>query len=230
MVFTDRPLLAATSSGIAKTLAQSSYNKLISRTLGPFRVGSVKANTLTSDENGIHNTARIDPALPAPYRPQRNKILQLKTVKRNLATESTETECNKHQFPKKYTIGRIVDHKGIKADIRYKVRWYAYHPWDDIYDPASPRRQLYIHRFGKGKPGCDQRKKEVAPCSPKFHTFALERRVQGLCATFVFKANWKGLCSRVRQPTVLFHSCTSETKERLLSPVIMMPIFRRRIL
>lgn len=62
MVFKERTPLLADSSGSNEKFAQSSYNKLIVRTLGPFRIVSVTLHTQIINENRIRNTTAIDRA------------------------------------------------------------------------------------------------------------------------------------------------------------------------
>lgn len=65
MVSLDRPPLTVVSSKNAKQLARSSYNRLMTRTLGPFRIVIVTSHKLIIDENGIHKTVSIDRASTA---------------------------------------------------------------------------------------------------------------------------------------------------------------------
>lgn len=61
----DRPPLAGTLSGNAEKLTQPSYNKLMTRALGPLRIVSVTPQTLTIDKHGIHNKVTADRDFPA---------------------------------------------------------------------------------------------------------------------------------------------------------------------
>lgn len=122
MVFIDRPPLLATPARSAVKMAQSSYNKLIPRTLGPFQVVSVTPHTLTIDENGIHKQVKIDWASAAPNRFEWYCTMQHQTAGNSPATSIQGTDGSNPKSPKEYAIDRILGHTENGANIRYRVR------------------------------------------------------------------------------------------------------------
>lgn len=65
-VFLVKPPLISVLDSQAKTLGRESYNKLHSRTTGPFRNVSVHINTVTIDEDVVQNTLSVDRVTHAP--------------------------------------------------------------------------------------------------------------------------------------------------------------------
>lgn len=64
-VFVDRPPLFVAAAHFADSMANATYNKLLSQASEPFHVISVQPRTLTIDKNGISNTDFVDRATRA---------------------------------------------------------------------------------------------------------------------------------------------------------------------
>lgn len=117
MIFVDRlPLVAIQSENVEK-FSQSSYNKLMPRTLESLHVVSVTLRALTIDENGIQNKVKIDRATTAPNQRQGNSSTQLRTAEASLSMDLRKTDCSRRQSCKEYAVDRIVRHKGDGANI-----------------------------------------------------------------------------------------------------------------
>lgn len=78
--------LAATQSRNAEQLGQLSYNRLMSRNLGPLRVIRVTPHTLTINAKRNHNTMTTDLASSEQNQPQGSRARPLKTAADGLAT------------------------------------------------------------------------------------------------------------------------------------------------
>lgn len=64
-VLVDRPLLAVDTNNWS-TKDKHTYNKLLARADGPYRIIIIRQHTLNIDDNGVWNAIYVDRATPAP--------------------------------------------------------------------------------------------------------------------------------------------------------------------
>ena len=85
-VFVDRPPSSAKT--VAERVADMPHSKLRPKTVGPYTVVSANRDTVTIDEDGVHNTVSIDRITPAPA----NKKNDVPVANANANTETEDTE------------------------------------------------------------------------------------------------------------------------------------------
>lgn len=66
MVYVGRPPLYATATSSSQAMSNTTYDKLLARATGSFRVLAVRSHTVTADIGGIHRTISIKRATCAP--------------------------------------------------------------------------------------------------------------------------------------------------------------------
>lgn len=108
--FFDKRSLSNLSDSKAETLARSNFKTFLSHITGPIRILSVEKNKITTGEDGIPNTVRIDNVTHAPVMTKKSHYAT-KSVQPKLdsANENTPSEAHDNNTGKgKYIIEWII--------------------------------------------------------------------------------------------------------------------------
>lgn len=129
-VLVDKPLLSAIATHSENAMADTSYNKLLTQLLEPFRVIPAQPHTLTIDENGSSNTNSVSCTRHAQTRARQHTASDDSKIQ----TRDSDKDTFKHARPKqvntaddsawKYTVQHIVRQFGSRKHlISHWVVW-----------------------------------------------------------------------------------------------------------
>lgn len=152
LVYVDRPHLETAAHECQEPQA---YNKLTSRTQGPYRVMDVLSHAITIEKNGIHNPIYIDRATPILSSTKHATLIceiaptsSDHSDTKDFMTKNTQQSLRTSD---EYVVDKIVEHESTPKSICFTVRWFGYTSREDTYESSSRTPKHFITRYWKSR-------------------------------------------------------------------------------